>query len=176
VEVQAEAAQAFSNGAMVFFYDPQPATVSLPDLEKTTFSVRYILSNDSMEVTNILLLWKVNAGGIREFIIPETSDVLAQTVNLRDWFSPMGMITFSTTSKMVDTSDQQDVDPNIGVFTTWFITWDGVTPLYAHPNQNVEDPVYLDFYLIAPEEDAGSLLLSDQSKQLSNSVRIPVTP
>lgn len=76
-EVEAEAAQAFSNGAMVFFYDPQPATVSLSDLEKTTFSVRYILSNDAMEVTNILLLWKVNAGGIREFIIPETSDVLA---------------------------------------------------------------------------------------------------
>jgi len=175
-EVRAEADQAFASGAMVYLYDPQPATVSKSNLDSTKFSLRYILSKDARDVTNILLLWKVNAQGTKEFIIPETNDLLVQTVNLRDWISSMGTITFTTSSRMADTSDQQGVDPNVAVFTTWIITWDSVTPLYGHPNQHVEDPVYIDVLLLSPEERDGALLLSDASKQLSNIVRIPVSP
>jgi hypothetical protein len=53
----------------------------------------------------------------------------------------------------------------------------GMTPLYGGLNEfYVDDPIYLDVFLMAPVEQDGSLLLTDASTPLSNEVRIEVTP
>ena len=175
-EELARANEVFEDGALVYLYDPQPTTIPLSYLDSTQFSVRYILSKETSEVTNILLLWKTNTDGVRQFIIPETNTALSQTVALGNWSNETGIITFSTFSRMADTSNQQGIDPNTAVFTTWVITWDSVTPLYASPNLLVTDPVYLDVLLLAPDEDNGNLLISELSRQISNTVRIAITP
>ena len=185
-----EANQAFASGLTVYLYDPQPNTVSKADLDTTEFSLRYVLSKDAQPAPNILLLRKVDANGAREFIIPETVDLLPRTITFGDWTSETGTIGFTTSSRMVDTSDQQGGDPNMAVFTTWITDLSSVTPLYGPPNGHVEDPVYLEALLLWPEErdaaqlssDAASqpwktvMLLSNQAKPLSNTVRIPITP
>lgn len=189
-QVRASADQAFASGLTVYLYDPQPNTVSKADLDTTEFSLRYVLSKDAQPAPNILLLRKVDANGAREFIIPETVDLLPRTITFGDWTSETGTIGFTTSSRMVDTSDQQGGDPNMAVFTTWITDLSSVTPLYGPPNGHVKDPVYLEALLLWPEErdaaqlssDAASqpwktvMLLSNQAKPLSNTVRIPITP
>ncbi|MBA4376143.1 MAG: hypothetical protein C0401_08230 [Anaerolinea sp.] len=180
-EVQALADQAFANGAMIYLYDQQPAVVPLSELNSTTFSLRYILSRNASRMTNILLLWKGNAEGTREFIIPENDYLMPQTImfgeyTFGDWARETGTVTFTTKSRMADTSNQQGTDPNTAVFTTWIITFDGTNPLYARPNQKVENPVYLDVMLVVPEKQGENLLLPDDARQLSNTVRFEITP
>jgi hypothetical protein len=168
---------AFADGAVVYLYDLNPTTVSLSALDSTIFSLRFILSKEAKETVNLLLLWKVNAEGKREFIIPETqSMMMSETVHLWDWINGTGIIPFSTFSHMADTSTQTVNNPGEAVFTTWHITLNSVLPLYAAPNQIVNDPVYIEVLLLAPDNINGNLLISETSQQLSNTVRIEITP
>jgi hypothetical protein len=194
-----QANKAYSSGLVVYLYDPQPKTVSRSNLDATEFSLRYILSKDAKEVPtsvlvrNIVFLRKVNADGAGEYIIPATkrTGLGDQTVYLSDWASQTGTLTFTPSSNtMIATSDQQGSDPNVAVLTAWIVTWGGITPLYGPPNQLVENPVYLDVVLLSPEERAAAqlspdaskqpwdtvLLLSEKTKLLSNTVRIPIAP
>ena len=192
-EVRASAEQAFASGRMVYLYDPQPNSVSRSNLDATEFSLRYILSKDAREAPNIVFLRKVNAEGAGEYIVPaiKRMGLGDQTVSLKDWTSQTGTLTFTPSSNsMIDPSDQPGGDPNLALLTAWIVTFNGITPLYGPPNPHVADPVYLDVLLLAPEvrdaaqssPDASKLpydkvmLLSDATRQLSNTVRIPIAP
>ena len=102
--------------------------------------------------------------------------MMSETVHLWDWINGTGMIPFSTFSRMADTSTQTVNNPGEAVFTTWYITLNGLLPLYAMPNQIVDDPVYMEILLLAPDNINGNLLISETSQQLSNTVRLEITP
>lgn len=143
------AKEAFASGAVVYLYDPQPATVSKSDLDATEFSLRYILSKDAKAVTTLVYILKVDAEGVNEPVFGDG--------NMDDWISETGKITFKIMSNpLQDVYDQVFKDEGITI-------------------QHVNDPVYLDILLLSPEEQDESLLVSDSSKQLSNIVRIPVS-
>jgi hypothetical protein len=193
----ANANKAFAEGAVVYLYDLQPATINKSDLdgtkseqESTGFSLRYILSKDARDLLNVLLIWKIDAQGNKEYIIPERKkDFLFEMGYVMDWANETGTITFSTFSRMADTSKEEGIDPNTALFTTWIISPDQIMPLYGAPNHHVSDPEYVEIVLISPEERPATpapdssnplynkmLLLSDSAKQLSNTLRIPVSP
>jgi hypothetical protein len=122
------------------------------------------LSNDTKAVTNVVFIWKVNAEGAQEYVIADRGYI-------EDWISETGEITFNTFNIMREVHKGQSYSSD-----TWAMqAWIGMTPLYARPNQQfVDDPVYIDVFLVAPEENDGNLLVSDSPKHLSNTVRIPI--
>jgi hypothetical protein len=191
-EVRASAEQVFASDHMVYLYDPQPGSISRSNLDATEFSLRYILSKDARGAPNFLFLRKTNAKGSIEYIIPAKKRMVGdETVSLADWSSETGTLTFTPSSNsMIDTSDKQGGDPNTAVLTAWIVGLPGIAPLYGPPNPHVEDPAYLDVLLLAPEvRDAAQsspdasqvpydkvMVLSTNSRSLSNTVRIPIAP
>lgn len=166
-EVQLQADRYFSSGAEVFIYDPQPTSVSLMALPSTEFTLHYILSNNAESVSNVVLIWRVNSAGTKEYSISDRSFI-------EDWETKTGTLTFSTFNMYRDIYRQQySFDPNQGVLQAWV----GMTPLYGGLNEfYVDDPIYLDVFLVTPEKQGETLILSEESNPLSNSVRIEVTP
>jgi hypothetical protein len=139
----------------------------LSDLDATYFSLRTIRSDGARAVTNVVFIWKVNAEGAKEYMVTDRGYI-------EDWTRETGEITFNTFNLMRDMVRQQYVyGPDTWVLQAWI----GMTPLYGAVNQQyVDDPVYLDVFLMAPEERDGNLWLSDSSRTLSNIVRIEVAP
>jgi len=163
----AEAAQIFANGGEVYIYNIQPATVTLVDLTQIQFTFQYLLSPDAEEKINVLFVWKVNAAGLKEYVIPDRGSI-------EDWASPEGVLSFSMFSMFSNVNRQQrDIDPNSAVLQSVV----GMTPLYGAMNENfVDDPTYLEIFFVAPEVKTDSYLLTDAAESISNSVKIIVTP
>lgn len=166
-EVQALADQYFESGAKVYIYDPHPASVALSALNSTEFSFRYILAENATAVPNIIFIWRVNSAGVKEYLVSDRSYIT-------DWENKTGYLTFSMFSLYRDIYRQgYTYDPNQAVLQAVI----GMTPLYGGLNEfYVDDPIYLDVFLISPIEQDGSLLLTNASTPLSNEVRIVVTP
>ena len=166
-DVQTQADRYFESGAMVYLYDPQPLSVSLSALNNTQFSLRYILSKNAMTVPNVIFIWKVNSIGDKEYIISDVSSI-------EDWENKTGLLYFTNNNLYRDMyRDQYTYDPNLAVLQAFI----GMTPLYGGVNEfYVDEPIYLDVFLMSPVEQEGSFFLSDASIPLSNSVRIEVTP
>jgi hypothetical protein len=61
-----EANKAFLSGLMVYLYDPQPKTISIPLIQGTEFKFRYILSEDAKEVPATPLMFYVDLSGNTE--------------------------------------------------------------------------------------------------------------
>lgn len=166
-DVQALAEKYFESGAKVYIYDPQPASVELSALNSTEFSFRYILAENATAVPNVVFIWSVNSAGVKEYLVSDRSYVT-------DWEIKNGNLTFSMFSLYRDIYRQSyTYDPNQAVLQAVI----GMTPLYGGLNEfYVDDPIYLDIFLMSPVEQDGSLLLTDASTPLSNEVRIAVTP
>jgi hypothetical protein len=159
-----EAKKAFSSGLMVYLYDPQPKTVSTSRLDATEFSLRYIRSKDARPVANVVYVLRVNSEGATDYAVSPSGYIV-------DWTNETGVIRFIARNPMSDMLGQQAYDFNMAVFQAFI----GMTPLYGGMHQKqVDNPVYVDVRLLAPEERDGALLLSASSGQLSNVVRIPV--
>jgi Tol biopolymer transport system component len=166
-DVQALADQYFESGAKVYIYDPHPASVALSALNSTEFSFRYILAENATAVPNIVLIWRVNSAGVKEYLVSDRSYVT-------DWESKNGYLTFSMFTMYRDIYRQgYTYTPDQAVLQAVV----GMTPLYGGLNEfYVDDPIYLDVFLMSPVEQDGSLLLTDASTPLSNEVRIEITP
>jgi len=163
-EVQASANQAFAAGWVVYLYDPEPKIVPSSGVDSTEITLRYVLSENANPVTNVVFILKSDATGAQEYVIPMRGSI-------EDWTSKTGQIRFILFNITRDMVRQEAYDPNKAV-SQGFI---GMTALYGPMNQQyVDNPVSLDIYLLAPEQSNGNLLISSSSKQLSNTVRIPV--
>jgi hypothetical protein len=148
VEERARANQSFANGAMVYLYDPQPTTVSRSDLKNTWFSLRYILSDDAKSVSNIIGIYKVDADDAQEF------GLMWDGTTIIDWTRETGEITFRLMPESLnDMIDQAYTDSSGNVL--------------QHLN-----PVYLGIVLLTIDEKDEN----GKARQLSNGVRIDVTP
>ena len=166
-DVQELAERYFESGAKVYIYHPQPTSVALSALNSTEFSFRYILAENTTSVPNIVFIWRVNSAGVKEYLVSDRSYIT-------DWENKTGYLTFSMFSLYRDIYRQgYTYDPNQAVLQAVI----GMTPLYGGLNEfYVDDPIYLDVFLISPIEQDGSLLLTNASTPLSNEVRIAVTP
>lgn len=131
------------------------------------FSLQYMLSKNAQSVPNAVIIWKVDAQGAKEYVIADRGD-------LEDWTSETGQIAFGTFSITRDfRRDRYLYTPDLFVLQGTI----GMTPIYSSmPQHWVDDPVYLEISLVSPEAYDGKLLLSRSSKQLSNTVRIDLTP
>jgi hypothetical protein len=64
-------------------------------------------------------------------------------------------------------------DPNQAVLQGML----GMSTLYGPMNESyVDDPIYLDVFLMAPEAQEGTYLLSDAAVPLSNAIKFEITP
>ena len=163
----ARAEAIFKSGGAVYLYDPQPASVSLEDLNSTEFSFRYILPDNPQPVPNVVFIWKVGALGNKEYVI-------ASSGYIQDWTRESGLQTFNIFSLTRDMYQQQyEYDPNQAVLQAVV----GMTFVYGGLNEYyVDDPIYLEVFLIEPEDQEGNYLLSDSAISISNSLRIEITP
>lgn len=149
-EDRANANQAFANGLMVYLFDPQPQTVTKSDLGATLFSLRYILSKNAKPVNDIILVYNVNNAGDEEF-----ASVFRQT-SIEDWTSETGEITFEMQGQgMSEMMDQ-------------IFAQQGIVKKHV-------DPDFLGIVLVAADSQEGQLLVTSNSNQLSNPVKIPVS-
>jgi hypothetical protein len=157
----------FASGASVYLYDPQPPSTELSVLESTLFSARYILAKDSESIPNVVFIWKVNPAGDKEYVVSDRGYI-------EDWGNETGQITFSVFNILRDTNRQNMAyDPNQAVLQGML----GMSTLYGPMNESyVDDPIYLDVFLMAPEAQEGTYLLSDAAVPLSNAIKFEITP
>jgi len=152
----ARAEEAFAAGALVYLFEPQPVIVSTSDLLTTQFSVRYLLSENARPVDYMLYARKVNVQGDEEYVMSLEGSV--------DWTSEIGELTFMAFDLLSILVPESIENP-------------AFRALVADRNaQRVDDPVYVDVFLLAAEERDGGLSVSNPPKFLSNVARIPVGP
>lgn len=149
-----KANQAFSQGNIVYLYNPQPDTVSISNLNNTVFTLHYILSNNAAPAKNVSFIVKGNVWGEKEYIV-------ADRATIDDWGPLTGVILIDmnnvTTSLISKEKTQQAKDP-------LFLK----TP-------EIESPDYLDIQLLVRDDIHGKIYVSDSTRRLSNIIRITVT-
>jgi formylglycine-generating enzyme required for sulfatase activity len=89
-EERVSADQAFASGMEVYLYDPQPRTVSMENLDATTYSFRYILSRKAM-VPGIPMTTGIGMGNAEGNVEIKVNYELS----ILDWVNETGKVTIN---------------------------------------------------------------------------------
>jgi hypothetical protein len=130
-EDEAAAENIFAQGAEIYLYNPQPATVALSALRSTTYTVQYIVAEGAgARDSTMLFSFRVAADGTEE----EGGGDGAEMV---DWTARTGSAVFSTVSYDLTREAQKGMIPDFA--------W-------------VDNPVSLVFVLYGVEDDSQSMV------------------
>jgi hypothetical protein len=147
-EVRTEADQAFASGVMVYLYDPQPKTISIPQIEGTNFTVRYILPENSKEVPMIPLFSYVDLSGNKEI-------KMLWNPSAPDFNNKTGYITLSLLGSSMNNFYEQQYEQQ------------GIEIKHV-------TPAFIEVVLVGLEQQGDITVIG--SNEFSNTVRIDVTP